>query len=145
MLEFKQIYGEDGARAAKPLWDSVFGASGDDGRSSAWHIVGYEAGALIGAARLYAVGDGIYVIDRVAVKDGMRSGYIGDLIMKTLQDKAVSEGGYMTTVTAPAEVRGFFEKLGYEQNGECLADGSAVMRRDLTKICARCCEGKCSE
>ena len=145
MLEFKQLYGVDGAAAALPVLTATFGKIEEDGfDAAAWHIVGYDAGVLIGAARLRRVGDGVFAIDRVAVKDGMRGEYIGDLMMKTLQDKAVSEGGYMTTVTTPAKTRGFFEKLGYELSGAAFADGEAVMRKDLTKVCRSCCEGKCS-
>lgn len=140
MLEFKQIYGADGAKRAGKIRTEIFGDSGAENEidARAWHIVGYEEENIIGAARLYPIGEGVFAIDLAGVSDKMRREYIGDLMMKTLQDKAVSEGGFITEVCSPEETVGFFEKLGYERTGS--ADGKLFMRKDLTKICRACCE-----
>lgn len=139
MLEFKQIYGADGAKRAERLRTEIFGDLGAENEidARAWHIVGYEEKSIIGAARLYPIGDGVFEIDLVGVCDKMRREYIGDLMMKTLQDKAVSEGGFVTEVRSPEETVGFFKRLGYEETGS--ADGVLFMRKDLTKVCRACC------
>ena len=102
MLEFKLIYGIDGYNAAKSLRDEVFiDEQGfkydyDEYDSRSWHIVGYEKDTLIGTARMFEHGDRVYKIGRVAVKKDYRGGYIGDLMMKTLQDKIVGLGEKFT-------------------------------------------------
>ena len=142
MLAFKQIYGIDGYNAAKALRDEVFiaeqGFSSDYDKFDdvAWHIVGYDGDLLIGTARVYKLSDTTYKIGRVAVKKSYRRGYIGDLMMKTLQDRIVTLGGIEAVVSSQLDVKGFYEYEGYEQEGDTyLEDGvkHISMKLDLTK------------
>lgn len=148
MLEFKQIYGHKGYAAARPLREEVFineqgfSYDYDEHDDEAWHIVGYERGELIAAARMYAMDKGVYKIGRVAVKKELRRGYIGDLMMKTLQDKAVGLGGIETVVFSRTDARGFYEFEGYEQSGAEFEEGGfphVMMRKDLTRPSRSCC------
>lgn len=148
MLEFKLIYGIDGYNAAKSLRDEVFiDEQGfkydyDEYDSRSWHIVGYEKDTLIGTARMFEHGDRVYKIGRVAVKKDYRGGYIGDLMMKTLQDKIVGLGGIEAVVSSQVQVRGFYEYEGYEQVGDEYLEEDyphILMKLDLTKPQRRCC------
>lgn len=126
MLEFKQICGIEGFNRAKPVWDEVFGTDvgfiGD-----AWHIIGYDGDVTIGAARVYRLTDTSFKIDNIAVKEKYRRGFVGDLMIKTLQDKIVTLGGIEAVVITTPAAKGFFTHEGYTE------DGTDVMRLDLTK------------
>lgn len=142
MLEFKLIYGLDGYERAKPLREEVFmDEQGftfdyDEMDPESWHIVGYDGDVLIGAARVHKYDDISYKIGRVAVKKSYRNGYVGDLIMKTLQDKIVTLGGIRAVVSAQMSAKGFYDYEGYTQYGELFTvDGveHVMMELDLTK------------
>lgn len=148
MLEFKLIYGADGYNAAKALREEVFICEQgfkydyDEYDNRSWHIVGYDKDELIAAARMYEYGDKIYKIGRAAVKKSYRRGYVGDLLMKTLQNKIVGLGGTEAVVSAQISVRGFYEYEGYEQVGEEYLEADCphiLMKLDLTKPVRRCC------
>ncbi|MBQ7793613.1 MAG: GNAT family N-acetyltransferase [Clostridia bacterium] len=148
MLEFKQIYGLEGYKLARPLREEVFmGEQGisfdyDEYDDSSWHIVGYDGDVLIGAARMYKLTDQSWKIGRVAVKKEYRGGYIGDLMMKTLQDKIVTLGGIEAVVSSQAAVKGFYLKEGYIPEGEPYMEAGIehiLMKLDLTKPQKRCC------
>ena len=121
MLEFKQIYGIEGYEKAKPLREEVFmieqgfSFDKDEYDEMSWHIVGYDKDILIGCARVYRMDKYSYKIGRVAVKKEYRKGYIGDLMMKTLQDKIVTLGGIEAVVYAQLGAKGFYEKEGYRE------------------------------
>lgn len=147
MLEFKQIYGIDGYNAAKTLREEVFieeqgfRCEHDEKDFEAWHIVGYDGGVLIGTARMYHLKDKSYKIGRVAVKKAYRRGYIGDLMMKTLQDRIVGLGGIEAVVSAQLPAKDFYLKEGYEPCGDVYLDEGTehiLMKLDLTKP-HRCC------
>ena len=142
MLEFKQIYGIEGYEKAKDLREEVFmneqgfSYDKDEYDEVSWHIVGYDKDLLIGCARVHKIDEYSYKIGRVAVKKEYRGGYIGDLLMKTLQDKIVTLGGIEAVVYAQVSAKGFYEKEGYTQDGEeFLVDGTAhaKMVLDLLK------------
>lgn len=149
MLEFKLIYGKDGYERTKKLRNDVFVEEQgfrydyDDKDDISWHIVGYENGSVIGAARMYKLSETSYKIGRVAVRKDCRHNYIGDLMMKTLQDKIVGLGAIEAVVSSQIEARGFYEYEGYEAEGdEYLEEGALhiLMKKDLSKPCRRCCQ-----
>ncbi len=147
MLEFKLIRGMDGYLAAKTLRQSIFteelgfGEDQDELDQTAWHIVGYDRGEVIGCARMYPVGEGIFQIGRVSVKKEYRKAYVGDTMMRALEDKAVSLCGYKTVVSAQKNAVGFYEKEGYVKVGEEYSELNFPHQRlekDLTKPHRRC-------
>ncbi|MBQ8637241.1 MAG: GNAT family N-acetyltransferase [Clostridia bacterium] len=142
MLAFKQIYGIDGYNAAKALRQEVFmdeqgfNVDYDEHDDKAWHIVGYDGDLLIGTARVYKLTDTTYKIGRVAVKKSYRGGYVGDLMMKTLQDKIVTLGGIEAVVSSQLSAKGFYEYEGYELVGDVYIEEGAkhvLMKLDLTR------------
>ncbi|MEE0943860.1 MAG: GNAT family N-acetyltransferase [Clostridia bacterium] len=142
MLAFKQIFGIDGYNAAKSLRQEVFmdeqgfNVDYDEHDDEAWHIVGFDGDLLIGTARVYKLTDTTYKIGRVAVKKSYRKGYVGDLMMKTLQDKIVTLGGIEAVVSSQLGAKGFYDYEGYEQVGDVYMEEGAehvLMKLDLTK------------
>ncbi len=151
MLEFKLIYGLDGYEKAKPLREEVFmDEQGftfdyDEMDAESWHIVGYDDDELIGTARMHKYDDISYKIGRVAVKKSYRRGYVGDLMMKTLQNKIVSLGSLRAVVSAQLSVKDFYTFEGYVPFGDIYEiDGVAhtMMELDLTKPHRSCSCGK---
>ncbi len=147
MLEFKQIYGIDGYNKAKALREEVFmseqgfGFDYDEYDDVSWHIVGYDGDTLIGAARMYKLTDTTYKIGRVAVKKEYRRGYVGDLMMKTLQDKIVTLGGIEAVVSSQLGAKDFYAYEGYKQEGDVYIEAGAehvLMKLDLTKPHRNC-------
>ncbi len=154
MLEFKQFFGREGYEKGRSLREEVFmGEQGidfdyDEFDDLSWHIVGFDGEVLIGTARMYELSEGAWKIGRVAVKKDYRKGYIGDLMMKTLQDKIVSLGGIEAVVSSQLAVRGFYEKEGYTAVGEPYSEAGIphiLMKLDLSKPRKRCCKGGCLE
>lgn len=152
MLEFKLIYGLDGYEKAKSLREEVFmDEQGftfdyDEMDAESWHIVGYDGDTLIGTARVHKYDDISYKIGRVAVKKDYRKGYVGDLMMKTLQDKIVTLGGIRAVVSSQLGAKGFYEYEGYTPYGELFeVDGAGhiMMELDLTKPHRSC--GSCGK
>ena len=148
MLEFKQIFGHEGYLAAAPLREEVFmheqgfSFDYDEHDDAAYHIVGYDKGVLIGTARVYKLDDRTYIIGRVAVKKEYRHGYIGDLMMKTLQDKIVSLGGVEAVVSSQRTAEAFYIYEGYEPYGEEFDEEGCphiMMKKDLSKPIRHCC------
>ncbi len=148
MLVFKQLYGKDGYEKARSLREEVFmGEQGvsfdyDEFDDISWHIVGYDGDTLISTARVYKMSDTAWKLGRVAVKKEYRRGYVGDLMMKTLQDKIVSLGGIEAVVSAQLSAKGFYEKEGYTAKGEPYDEAGSLhilMTMDLSKPQKRCC------
>lgn len=147
MLEFKLIYGIDGYEKARHVRETVFMSEQgfsfdkDDKDEISWHVIAYDKDRPIAAARLYPKADGVFAIGRVAVVKDCRGQYIGDTLMRILEDKAVNLMGHTVDIHANDIAAGFYEKQGYERTGECDSVdgvGHCMMRKDLTKPFKRC-------
>lgn len=153
MYEFKLIYGKEGYEKTKELREAVFmeeqgfSYDADDKDEISWHIAGYEKGLLMSSARMFQIGDGVFTIGRVAVKKEYRGQYVGDTLLRALEDKAVQLKGYLIEIGAQEQAVGFYEKEGYTKNGkEYDVEGVKhfEMIKDLTKPFRRCegCKNK---
>ncbi len=147
MLEFKLIYGLDGYEAAKGIRQKVFCTEQqipfdkDENDENAWHIVGYDKDRLIAAARLYQIGEGIFKIGRVCVDKDYRKMYIGDTLLRTLEDKAVNLKGWLIKISSQECSVGFYEKEGYKKVGDSYLEADMpyfMLEKDLTKPYKRC-------
>lgn len=148
MLQFKLMEGRPGYELAKEIREEVFMEEQgfpfdyDETDETAWHIAGWDGDVLIGAGRLFWVEGAVYSIGRVAVKQAYRKQYIGDTIMRALEDKAVQLGAAFIVLEAQEPAAGFYEKQGYEPVGAAHMHEGALhiaMRKDLSKI--RKCRG----
>jgi predicted GNAT family N-acyltransferase len=147
MFEFKLIYGMDGYEHARSVREKVFmdeqgfSFDADELDSISWHIIGYDKGKIIAAARMYQKDGGVFSIGRVAVDAEYRGQYIGDTLMRALEDKTVQLKGYAVEIGAQEGAVGFYEKEGYEKTGKTYAvEGikHCEMIKDLSKVKKRC-------
>lgn len=149
MLQFKIIYGPEGYEAARAIREQVFlqeqgfPYDADAQDDSAYHIAGWDGERLIAAGRLFHLEGNTYSIGRVAVDAEYRGQYVGDTIMRALEDKAVQLGAAFIELHAQEQAVGFYEKQGYEPQGAFIpGEISAHLRmvKDLSKIrgCGGC-------
>ena len=148
MLQFKMIYGAEGYETARAVRERVFmqeqgfSFDKDEKDETAYHIAGWDGDRLIAAGRLFKVDDGVYTIGRVAVDADYRGQYVGDTVMRALEDKAVQLGAAFIRLYAQEQALGFYEKQGYVRQGALLPGDIAnhwLMEKDLSKI--RGCRG----
>ncbi|MBE7044172.1 MAG: GNAT family N-acetyltransferase [Ruminococcaceae bacterium] len=156
MLTFKLRQGEEGYQTTKQLREQVFmteqgfSYDRDDTDAIAWHIAGYDGDVLIAAGRLFPIADGVFGIGRVAVAPEYRRQYVGDTVMRALEDKAVKLCAIEIRLNAQEQAVGFYQTQGYTPCGELYTEEGCPhlpMRKDLTKPIHRCadCAKKKSE
>lgn len=137
MLEFTFVYGENGYALSKDLRDDVFGSViTDEYEGDSYHLVGYDKIKQIAAARFTMQKEDVCHIDFVAVKEDYRRQFVGDLVIKAIEDKAKSLGAKEAIAAAPQEVVPFFEFEYYEDSGKVrnkYGKECKIMRKDLTK------------
>ena len=152
MITFKIKKGADGFKESEKFRQTVlsdecgFADSYDEYDDIAFHIVGYEKGDIICCARLYKIKDYCFTIDKMAVRKEDRLQYVGDTMIRALEDKAVSEVGAVVYIDAPENTWEFFEHEDYIEYGDIYIENGIKykkMKRDLTKI--RKCRGCKSE
>lgn len=147
MLEFKLIYGSDGYNISKNLREKIFiseqGFLYDEDKkdAEAWHVVCIDNGNVIASARLYKKLNGIFSIGRLAVEKEYRNQYIGDTLIRILEDKTVSLSGHTIELCSIVNAVGFYEKQGYVKNGKTQYIDNILhfyMMKDLTKPSKKC-------
>ncbi len=143
MLEFTFVYGEMGYELSKELRNRVFGTElTDEAEDASYHLVGYDKTEQIAAARLTMLTETACHIDFIAVAEGYRRQYVGDLAIKALEDKAKSLGAKEAIADVPEDSVPFFVFEHYEKDGEREKFGKlcSIMRKDLTKVykCGGC-------
>ncbi len=136
MLEFNFVYGSMGYEICKNFREGILGTSAtDEKEDESFHFVGYDKLEQIGVARLTKINDLIYEISYVAVKDGYRRQFVGDLIMRALADKAINLGAKEAVLNSPVALIPFFEYEDYKTIGKIYeVDGEKYvkMTKDLT-------------
>lgn len=147
MLEFKIIYGDEGYWKAKAVRQKVFmeeqgfSYDNDEKDKESYHIIAYDGDKAIAAARMFEKEAGVFTIGRVAVLKDYRRQYIGDTLMKVLEDRAVGLKGHLIYVGAQESALPFYEKEGYIKTGEKYEVEGVVhysVTKDLTKPIIHC-------
>lgn len=83
------------------------------------HIVVYDDKIPVGTTRIKLLENNTLAkIERLSVLAPYRGKHIGITIMKTVDDYLRKNNIKKVTLDAQAYVKGFYEKLGYEQEGE---------------------------
>jgi len=148
MLEFKFILGEIGYKVAELSRNKIFRDElgyeeiTDNFDKEAYHFVGYDKICQIGSCRLIQLDDEHFSISYLGVIPEYRGEYVGDLIMRAVQDKALSLGGKYIVLETPVSVKGFFEFEDYEVIGDTFTVNGreyVKMKKDITVI--RPCRG----
>lgn len=148
MLEFKFITGEIGYEVAKISRNKIFAdelgytVSREDADLDAYHFIGYDKACQIGSCRLNRIDDEYYRVSYLGVISDYRRQYVGDLIIRAVQDKVLNLGGKYIVLESPVRVKGFFEFEDYEAFGDTYTvDGEEYvkMKKDITIV--RPCRG----
>ena len=77
----------------------------DSTDETAWHLTVCQSGGPVAAARIFPEGEGSWHFGRICV-------------MEQLEEKAAAFGAKRFVLSAQKQARGFYEKLGYRQEGE---------------------------
>ncbi len=132
MLEFTFVYGENGYLLSKDLRNKILGGElFDNMEKEAYHIVGYDKTDQIAVGRFFVKAETVCRIDFVGIREDYRRQYVGDLVIKAIEDKAKSLGAKTAVLETPDAALPFFEFEGYERTET--AEGKTKMRKDLTK------------
>ncbi|AJG40999.1 acetyltransferase [Thermotoga sp. RQ7] len=75
-------------------------------------------GKYVGVSRIRRIGKGIFKIERVAILKEERGKGYGRFLMKEVERELVSKGAKKLVLNAQIQVKGFYERLGYEVKGE---------------------------
>ncbi|WP_288010595.1 GNAT family N-acetyltransferase [Kyrpidia sp.] len=98
------------------------------------HIVVIESGSPVGAARMIPYGEKTMKIGRMAVLPSHRRRGLGSRVIGILEEIAEREGQRTIVLDAQVHARGFYERLGYEAEGEEFMDAGIPhirMRKEL--------------
>ncbi|SDM73111.1 Predicted N-acyltransferase, GNAT family [Halogranum gelatinilyticum] len=93
----------------------------DEYEDEATHVVAYDEGQPVGAARFrdYDLdGDRVCKVERVAVLESARGEDWGRRLMEVVEGEAEAAGFDRFFLHAQTSAREFYQKLGYEQVGE---------------------------
>ena len=132
MLEFKQITETEGFELSKPVYDTVFSKNYPENDGEYLYIIGYDGNRTIATGRMKKASNTACEISAIGVIPTEQHAFVGDLIIKVLEDRAVSFACIETTLVPTEASVGFFEYEGYEK----LPNGT--MAKDLTKVCRHC-------
>ncbi len=132
MIIFKFKEGLEGYEMTKSLRKEYLNTEAEDMHDlTAIHIAGYENGKVICSGRMYMTDNIRCTIDNVIVDEANRLQYVGDTILRALEDKAVQMMRAFIDVVPTEASLPFFKAEGY------IGDGK--LTKDLTK--PRGCRG----
>ena len=150
MIKFKFVRGEDGYEQSREFREKIlknemnFPEAHDEHDSDCIHFIGREEGIIMCYGRMYKIAEYTFSIDKVCVEKDDRMQYVGDTVLRALEDRIVGEIGSMIYIKSPKSALEFFEHEGYV----CIADEFEEdgiiyikMKKDLTKV--RGCRGGC--
>ena len=127
MITFKLRNGLEGYNMTKELRERYLNTGAKDLHDEeAIHIAGYENDKVICAGRMYTVSNIKCIIDNVIVDDDNRKQYVGDTILRALEDKAVQLARAIIGVIPTGDSKGFFEAEGYMGEGELIKDLTVI-------------------
>lgn len=82
------------------------------------HVLAFERGEAVGAARLRITAEGRPKAERVAVRGGYQGRGIGAALMRLLEGEARGLGHTRLWLSAQEQVVPFYKSLGYTPEGE---------------------------
>ncbi|HCR43157.1 MAG TPA: GNAT family N-acetyltransferase [Ruminococcaceae bacterium] len=115
-----EVYGEERfIRTEVFINEQGFKNEFDEKDPGALHLVLFADGGPAACGRLLRGPDEkIFIIGRVAVLKKYRGRGLGSTVVQVLEDRAKKLGGESTGLSAQCRVQKFYEKLGYEAQGE---------------------------
>lgn len=93
----------------------------DEIDKQSWHVVLYDGDEPVATGRTF-LQDGVYQIGRICVAERYRRHHLGRRVMELLEEKIRSLGGDRAHLSAQMQAKGFYKKLGYQEQGEPYLD-----------------------
>lgn len=97
--------------------ERVFGTAADGLDAAAQQVVVYREGLPVGSARLWWA-DGAFRLGALGVLAEERGKGYGDLLIRLLLFKALTHSASLIALETPPEVKPFFAKYGFQDDGE---------------------------
>lgn len=94
----------------------------DDIDESAYHLVIYQNDKAIATGRMYEQDQATMILGRIATIKECRKIGLGSKIVFTLENEAKRLGYLTTQLSAQQRAQGFYEKLGYQIEGDVYYD-----------------------
>ncbi|ADQ66977.1 GNAT family N-acetyltransferase [Halogeometricum borinquense] len=113
----RTVFVEEQDVAEELEWDEH-----DEPDADATHLVAYDDGTVVGAARVRAYDEETAKIERVVVAADRRESGWGRRIMTTAEQEAEEMGFSKVILNAQIRVQPFYESLGYEAFGDEFMD-----------------------
>ena len=110
-----------------------FKAEFDETDEDCLHLLIEEEGKPVAVGRMYG-GNGEYHIGRIAVVKDCRKGGYGRRAVEALEKKAAELGGKKTVLSAQCQARGFYEKMGYHQEGDIFEERGITFAKMVKKL-----------
>jgi predicted GNAT family N-acyltransferase len=107
------VFVEEQGVAEELEWDEH-----DEPDADATHLVAYDGGAVVGAARIRAYDEETAKVERVVVAADRRGEGWGRRVMAAAEREAGAEGFSRVRLNAQTRVQPFYESLGYSAFGD---------------------------
>ena len=120
----------------------VLGRGADETDAMAQHVVVFEDGEAVGAARLWWA-DGAFQLGEMCVPEEKRGKGFGDLLIRLLLYKALTHSASLIELETLPATEAFFAKYGFTPCGE--KDGLIRMSIRGEDVQLSHCGGNCAE
>ena len=109
------------------------GSDIDDLEAAAEHLVLYDhTGRPLATARIYAVDEHVFRIERVAVLKAARKMGLGKVLIHKMEERIAAHGGQKIILNSESPAVGFYKKYGYEKVGAEFLDFH-IMHQKMAK------------
>lgn len=105
-------------RAEVFMDEQGFSRDTDETDAVSWHLVLYENGTAVGAARLFSEDGRTAHLGRIVVRKTARGQGLGLVLLHEMEKKAKELGFSRAELGGQVRAAGFYEKAGYSRFGE---------------------------
>ncbi len=128
MIEIRFWYGKDhfeepySVREAVFIQEQGFQNEIDEWDDHCWHCVAYDQEKPVGCGRFFSENPREVTIGRIAVLPAYRGLKLGKKLVESIEQKACELGFQKAGLSAQCQAQGFYERLGYQAEGEVYLD-----------------------
>lgn len=117
-IKFTNYLSEDARRIRQEVFveEQNFQNEFETREDTCIHLVLYKDHQAIATGRMYEE-NGVYVLGRIAVDKTMRKKHLGSRIVKELEKEAKRLGAKKVKLSAQVRAKGFYQTLGYQEEG----------------------------
>ena len=127
-LEYKISHGKQDFNDARSIRQLVFVEEQgfenefDEIDDHAYHLVIYQGDKAIATGRMYEKNQEVMILGRIATIKEYRKKRLGSKVVLRLENEAKQLGYSIVQLSAQQRAQGFYEKLGYQIQGEVYYD-----------------------